>query len=189
MRKVGVWIILLSLSVLTLQSCAQSKEASEVSKAEKKEQEARKMAKQRKNILQQLRDTTFVLEALRLTDRYGNSVNVSDNTNFIAAQGAGFTLQYAFQGGGLGRNGLGGLTIDGRITDYEILNADEKDKALRVNFSVQSPGVGFANVSMSVFGNSRADATISGAFGSRIRMYGYFSSLQDSDVFKGTPVF
>ena len=60
----------------------------------------------------------FVLEADRLVLKRGENVLVSSLTNFVSVKGDRAVIQVApFSGPGV--NGVGGVTVDGTITDVE----------------------------------------------------------------------
>ncbi|MDU1905766.1 MAG: DUF4251 domain-containing protein [Dysgonomonas sp.] len=136
------------------------------------------------NAIQALNDRDFILEADRITFKYGTPVNVASNTNFISLQGDKATIQIAFTGRGGGPNGIGGITVDGRASNVEV----KTDKKGNVSFSMMVIGVG---VSAQVIfdmpkGTNYCSATITPNFNSnRTTFTGYLYPREESSVFKG----
>lgn len=55
---------------------------------------------------------------------FKNSYPVSPTTNFVMVEGDKLTLQLGFTGR-IGANGLGGITIEGNISSYDIPDMPE----------------------------------------------------------------
>lgn len=69
-------------------------------------------------------DMTFVLEANRLVTPSGESVMVASNTNFVMIEGDKAVIQVSpLTGPGI--NGVGGITVDGYISDVQF-NTDRR---------------------------------------------------------------
>lgn len=161
---------------------------------QRKEQKAQAKAQQEledamafHNAVGAMQDKKFVLEADQLVFKTGENTFVNSNTNFIALDSNKGTVQIAFNSGYPGPNGLGGITVDGNITDVKM----KVSKKGSVSFKFNIQGVG---VSAQVFltlrgGNDYATATISPNFNSRnITMNGRIVPLEESDYFKGTAI-
>lgn len=126
---------------------------------------------------------TFVLEAERLQDSKGNTINVSSMINFVACDSVNAVIQI---GSDLyiGENGVGGVTIEGPISNYEW-KFNEKKGVYTLSYNVRSP-LGAYNVRMSVFGEGRAEATITSNWPGRLSYYGKLVPPVASKVYKGT---
>ena len=162
------------------------------SKSDKKaEKQARKEAK-----LQQAKENTaaliavveskqFVLQANTLFDRYGNSLPLNSNLNFVGFDGEYSTIQLSFTGL-VGWNGVGGVTIDGRITKMEIKVKDD-GIGFTINAAVQNKGGGLTTMFFRVSSDGNARVDMNGNFGERLSFQGFIVPLQESTVYKGTP--
>ena len=84
-----------------------------------------------------------------------------------------------------GPNGLGGVTVDGMITDKQIM----KDKKGRITYSINVMGVGI-NAQVDVFivpGTNRASATIYPNFNSNtVWLDGNIVPYENSNVIEGS---
>ena len=188
--------LLMAILVLTISSpnFAQTKEEKREAKAERREE--RKLLKaERKNeeqvklkenyetIVSQIKDSSFVIETHTLFDRYNNSYPVSPTTNFVMVEGDKFTLQLGFNGR-IGINGLGGVTIEGNIINYDILEMKENGPA-RIRMNVNSLLLGSTEVGITVSRDGSSRAYVSGAFRTRLSFSGIFTPLEESIVYKG----
>ena len=69
--------------------------------------------------VESMRNMDFVLEADRLVLKRGESVLVQSDINFVAVKGDKAVIQVApFSGPGV--NGVGGITVDGNVSDVEM---------------------------------------------------------------------
>ncbi|ANQ47502.1 DUF4251 domain-containing protein [Flammeovirga yaeyamensis] len=91
----------------------------------------------------------FVLEANQVYDRYGNIENVNGNINFVSVNGDRAVFQLGFDGV-VGLNGVGGITMEGKISDYEV--KEEKNGRRTVTFNVMGP-VMLARMQFSIDGS------------------------------------
>ena len=91
----------------------------EKEKQEKKRQQELLASLQFEMDLAAIDDMHFVIVADRVRFRRGYTVNVNQSTNFVLVQGNEATVQLAFERGFSGPNGLGGITVEGRITNVE----------------------------------------------------------------------
>ena len=121
-----------------------------------------------------------------LFDRYGQNYSVSSNINFLAID----SLMAVIQIGNsmyIGSNGLGGVTIDGRVTDYEW-EKNEKRGTYLVSYSIRS-SIGTYDVDVNIHSSGSADATVRGTFGGSIRYSGDLVYPSQSRIFKGSTMF
>ncbi len=153
---------------------------------DKQKSKEEKRKEQHEKLMTLIDSGEFVFQANFLRDRYGNQVFVNETTNFVAVADSVGVIQIAFNNGAIGRNGLGGETIDGRITQYEVYDC--------------GPGKG-ANIRMTLFGFSTFDLRLSvndngigtidlsGIYGQRLVFSGELLPLEGSDIFVGTTTF
>jgi len=124
----------------------------------------------------------FVLEADQLRDKRGNTVNVSSMINFIACDSVNGVIQIG-SNSYVGMNGVGGITIEGPISNYKY-ELNEKNGTYSVSYNVRS-STGNYDVRMTVFGEGRADASVSSSWPGRLSYSGYLVRPATSKVYKG----
>lgn len=205
MKKiVFILALLLAAPTYTMAADSDTKDAKELTKEQKKaekeaekarkkaEKEARKAAENREDSLrfevvkQSVNDMRFVVVADRVRDKTGRTINVNSTTNFVLVQGDEATVQLAFEGAFSGPNGLGGITLNGKISNVKC----EIDKRGNLVFSMMVNGTGIsADVSFTIPKNSnRCDATVDSNFHStRITFSGELKPYS-SKVFKGREI-
>ncbi len=194
MKKLMQWLVAALVLIASNSSFAQTKEEKreikenrkqerKLQKAERKNEEAIRLKENYELIVSQIKDSSFVIETNTLFDRYNNSYQVSPNTNFVMVNGDEFTMQLGFNGR-IGVNGLGGVTLEGNITRYEILEAKENGPA-RIRLTVNSLLLGSTEVGITVSRDGTSRAYVSGAFRTRLSFAGEFSPLEESIVYKG----
>ena len=123
---------------------------------------------------QAIENRRFVLEADRVMFKYGTTAYVSSNTNFVMVKDDEATVQIAFNVPMSGPNGLGGITVDGNMSDFEM----KENKS----------GVGIsARVTITLpKGSSSATVTVLPTFNSnRLTLMGHILPLENSSIFKG----
>lgn len=137
-----------------------------------------------KNAFQSLKDGTFVLEANRIMFKYGNYANVSPNTNFVMGNGNKATIQLAFNTPYAGPNGIGGITVDGNVSNVKL---DVSPKgAITYSMNVQGVAVSAQVLIRMHEGSNYCTATVNPTFsGNTITFSGYLYSKDDSSVYKG----
>lgn len=158
---------------------------SQDNKLTRQEQKAAKRDKQYFNF--QVLDTLlknrcFVLEADFLENQYGNRRSVLSNINFIMVDSLNAVLQTG-SNNSYGFNGLGGTTAEGSISGLEIVK-NEKNLSFFLRFTLNS-NIGIYDVSMNIFSDNRARATISGLTYGKLVYDGRIQTLYNSGVYKG----
>lgn len=134
--------------------------------------------------LQAINNKDFALEADQVVFKYGQTAYVTANTNFISVKGDKAVVQVAFNIPVAGPNGLGGVTVDGMVSDYTC----KPDKKGNVFLSMNVMGTGIsARVDISMYkGSNRASVTISPNFNSnRLTLNGVILPSAQSNIFKG----
>ena len=129
-----------------------------------------------------LNSRSFALEADMLYDKYGQSIPVQSNINFILVDSVYGVLQVGdpFRMGG---NGLGGVTYEGSVNSYNF-EKDTKRNNYIISYTLIS-SFGSFDVNINVLSNGRAEATVRGAFSGSIRYAGRIVGLANTRVFKG----
>ena len=132
-----------------------------------------------------VRNQDFVLEATQVTFNNGMTTFVNSNTNFISVKGKRAVVQISPNNFASGPNGLGGVTVDGMITEQQIAT----DKKGRVTYSFNVMGVGI-NAQIQVYmtpGTNNASATIYPNFNSNtVWLEGNVVPYENSNVIQGS---
>jgi len=160
----------------------------EIKKFQKEQKKADKetkrelMAQQTKLLVE---TQQFVLEADWLSDNYGNRIPVTSTINFVMVDSSQGVMQLgnAFA---VGYNGVGGTTIEGRITDYTVKAVGKKKNAFNISIDFQS-SLGTYNVNLMVGGDGSADANIRSNWPGQINYHGDIVPLGQSRIWKGSP--
>ena len=189
MKKIIVLLMLVFIGASTTIYAQESK--SESRRAERKAQRDAEKAREKMeeerayaDALQAIKDRKFVMEVDRVTFKRGRSAYVTANTNFILLNGEKASVQVAFNGAFAGPNGIGGVTVDGRVGD--IKTTTDKKGNVSCSFNVMGVGIS-AQVSIRLaHGSSNVSATINPNFNSnRLSLDGKLIPLSESSVFKG----
>jgi hypothetical protein len=112
-----------------------------------------------------IRNKDFVLQVDNVTFQSGNTIFVDSSTNFIYVKGNRAVVQISPSNFTSGPNGLGGVTVDGLLSGYQI----SVDKKGRINLTYNVSGIGI-NAQIEVYivpGSTNAQATIYPNFNSR----------------------
>lgn len=137
-----------------------------------------------KNAVQAIDSLSFVLQADRVTFKNGSFVYVDTNTNFISVKNGRGTIQLAFNGPYAGPNGIGGITVEGNVSNVK----KDTDKKGNITFSMSIMGTGLsAQVFFNMpYGTNSCTATVTPNFNSqRITFSGKLYLPEESSVFKG----
>ncbi len=178
--------IITGMAFTTMPVQAQSKrQLRKAERIERKQQEARQRDKVHEQLLSLIKDQSFVLEAHTVYDKRQNTYPVSPQLNFVALNGNKATIQLG-NAGGVGSNGVGGITIDGNVASYKI---QDRKGSISLLAQISSATLGNATLTMNVFGNGMARARVRGSFGSEVSFAGNLVNPANSLVYKGSPVF
>lgn len=136
------------------------------------------------NAVQAIDDMNFVLEANTITFTNGQQAFVNSNTNFVSVKDGYATIQLAFNIPYSGPNGLGGITLQGAVSNVKK-QVDKKGNII-FSMSVNGPALS-AQVFFNMAANStQCNATVSPNFnGRRITFAGTVYPSSQSNVFKG----
>lgn len=159
------------------------KEMRKLLREDRKEEAARIKEEQAIHAKQMMQNNAFVLEADMLFNRYGQSMQVQHNLNFILVDSTYGVIQVGSPQY-IGQNGVGGVTIEGHVSNYEK-NKNEKKGSYQINYVLQSP-VGTYYVNMNVLSTGWAEADVRGNFSGNIRYSGKLVHPSKSRVYQGT---
>lgn len=164
-----------------------AQDSQKLSKKERKELKKQKQIEQKKALLELVYSKEWVIEAHTVYDRYSQSYQINPNINFVGIKGDEGALQLGFDGL-IGWNGVGGVTIDGTVTKYEVKEGKEGNSPT-VNIRFQGRGIGSASIIITMNTSGQANARVSGDFGDRITFAGIIKPLEESNVYKGQSLF
>lgn len=131
-----------------------------------------------------LMNRDFVLEATSVTFKNGSTAFVNSTTNFIYLKGNKAVVQISPSNFASGPNGVGGVTVEGNVTDLQV----KTDNKGRTTLSMNVMGIGI-NAQVEVYmypGTSRANATVYPNFNSNtLWIQGTIVPYENSNVFEG----
>ena len=160
---------------------AQNKTGNKVSKADKAAQiEMQYLATE--NLID---SNAFVLTADFLSNRYGYRRIAEPTLNFIEVDSTDIVIQTG-NSFGMGYNGIGGLTVRGRITRWDV-NKDPVRKTFTIRMSVSS-SLGFYDIFMNVNASGKTIATVSGMRGQEVIFEGSLSHIDEFQTYQGTSI-
>lgn len=126
----------------------------------------------------------FVFEANMLVFKRGGTARVYSNLNFISVKGDQALIQVSPVDSGGGPNGVGGVTVDGRIINVERRVDKRGNTTLSINVMGRAIS---ASVTFTIpKGGNNASVRISPTLNSNtITLYGEIVPRDQSNIFKG----
>lgn len=134
-----------------------------------------------------IRSGSWALEASNVTFNNGVTRFVTASTNFVSVDDGQAVVQTAFNNSNVNSpNGLGGITLEGRITSEELKM--DKDGNVYYNYCIQGADIS-ATVNVVVTANSnQATATVNPNFSSnQMTFSGYIYPYDTAGVIEGNP--
>lgn len=131
-----------------------------------------------------IKNASFVLEADAVTFRRGTRVFVNSTTNFISVRGDRAVVQVSPSYSYSGPNGVGGITVDGKVSDVRV----SEDKRGNTHYSMNVTGIMIsARVDIVIIADSsKAYATVTPNFSSNtVRLDGRIVPYSLSDTVEG----
>jgi len=186
MRQVALITLLLSLSLTVLGQQEEQKLTRKERRAIHK-QEQKELSEQMAKVLSvAIDEKQWVLEANTLANKRGSSINVNSTLNFIAVEGEEAFVQLG-SNTHMGNNGVGGVSVRGKITKYEV-KKNEKKGTYFISLFVSS-AIGSFDIRLDCNADGQmSSASVQGNTSSRIQYRGIIVPLQSSTVYKGTPI-
>ena len=130
---------------------------------------------------------SFVIEANTVYSKKGRSFQMNSSINFVKLNEGTGVLQLAFNQI-VGWNGVGGITLDGKVRNYKI-NKGDGSKMPSVQFDMNGT-LGWGTVRISVNSSGNARATVDGGTsGDRITFSGQLVPLKESGTYQGQTLF
>lgn len=181
-KMVSILICALALMVGHIQA-----QEVELTKEEKKALQEKIDSIQHAEAVEAINAKKFTLEADQVVFKYGQTAYVTSNTNFVSVDGEDAVVQVAFNIPAAGPNELGGVTVNGKVSSYEM----RTDKRGTLYLSMNVMGVGISarlDISMPK-GTNNATVTITPNFNSnRLTLNGVILPAFKSSVFKGRSI-
>ena len=163
----------------------QTKEEKKAAKAAKKEQKLKADEERAAVIGASIEAKQFVLEANFLSDKYGQRAVVDPIINFIGIDDENAAFQFG-NGSDMGYNGVGGVTVEGKVNNYKV--SKNKKGMYTIEFNI-SASFGNIFVVMTVSPTGAADATTSGNTSTKLNYIGNLVPISESRVYKGSRSF
>jgi hypothetical protein len=132
--------------------------------------------------LRAIQDGYFVLQATEVSNMYGRyELGLNDNANFLLSQGDKGIFQVSYNTTAPGFNGLGGITLHGRISNLKI-KSDKKGNAI-VTYNMVGRSM-HAYVTITLYnGSDQAYASIDPTLGrGRINLRGRLVPYRNDDI-------
>lgn len=162
----------------------EKKELKKQKKEREKAVEAKVDAVKFQSAVAALNQKNFVLEADRAEFKFGDIINVSSTTNFVAVSGNKATVQLSVSGHVIGPNGIGGITVDGSVSGMQITT--DKKGNVNCSFNVMGAAISALVEIMVPNGDNYATVYITPNYNSnRLQFYGVLVPAARSTVFKG----
>ena len=133
-----------------------------------------------------IRNGSWALEASNVTFNNGVTRFVTESTNFVSVDDGQAVVQTAFNNSNINSpNGLGGITLEGRVLDEELKM--DKEGNVYYNYNIQGAEISATvNVVITAHTN-QATATVNPKFSSRqMTMSGYIYPYESAGVIEGT---
>ncbi len=162
------------------------KEIKKLQKEQKKADQAAEAERMAEVTSFMVRQQQFVLEADYLSDKYGQRVPVTTTINFVLVDSLVGTVQFG-DAEAIGYNGVGGVTVDGRVTKYEYSVIGKKKDSYSIRLILMS-SIGTYDITLMVNSQGSADAQIRGNWSGQLNYHGKLVPLTLSRVYKGTPI-
>jgi hypothetical protein len=184
-------VFILGMFVLPILLYSQS-EQKEPDKNDQKEikKEKRKAERQAKEdsikqvVNYMVENRSFVLEADYIAGRSGERVPVNSTINFIRVDSAEAVIQLGSPTG-LGSNGVGGITVDGSISRYELSkNETKRGVSYTVTLFVNT-NLGTYDIVLWIAQDGNTSATIRGTTAGQLSYSGHIVPIGMSNTFKG----
>ena len=133
-------------------------------------------------LIQLAENRDLVLEATSIYGRHGYNATVTQN-NFILIDSTHFVMQTSAPNY-VGQNGMGGVTIRGTITSYDVKPGKEKQPVV-ITAQVNTLGLGGATLIIRLPNPDNCSAIFTTNLGGTLTFTGPVTSVQESSVYKG----
>lgn len=184
MKTFAILILGAFLLLGSITSYAGLPQEKKLTRKEKKEIREGELTNQLQKTAKLINKLVFVLKADYLIDKTGYMVVVDSKINFILVDSTFSTVQIG-SGVGVGDNGVGGLTADGKITNWK-LKENSKQKSISISYNISTKTDRF-NIVMQIEANGSTQAFFSSLTkGSSLTFKGKVVPIFGSGIFKGS---
>jgi hypothetical protein len=163
------------------------KELRRLQKEQRKAEQADELERMGKLTEYMVSSRHFVLEADFLSDRQGSRVPVEPTLNFIIVDSLNGTIQLG-SAQTVGYNGVGGATVDGRISSYEYSAIGKNKNSYSVIMNFMS-SIGTYYITLMVNADGKTDASVRGNWSGVLNYHGQLVPLDESRIYKGYSTF
>lgn len=183
-------IILLIGLAIACQGLAQTvqpsgQEPQKTNSREAKKEEKRQKEEWMKQVTRTMvNNQRFVLEADYISGKSGVMIPVNPSLNFIIIDSANATMQLG-SASGIGWNGLGGVTVSGTVSRYEVSRVEKKKYIAYNVLAIVFTSTGTYDIHLTVTDNGKADATIRSTTSGQVSYTGTLYPPEISRVYKG----
>lgn len=178
-------LMILAVALYAVAAAAQeTPQEIKLTKQQKKKIEAYRDSLNYVRALNAITSRSFVVEADQLVLPNGRPAYVSSTTNFVSLDADEAVVQVAPFNAAAGINGVGGITLDGTVSNVVA----DTDKKGNTRFSMNVSGAGIsAVVDIHLYkGGNTVQVNINPNFNSnRVILRGVLVPFKDSNVFKG----
>ena len=129
--------------------------------------------------------TSFVLRADYLSNHYGSRKIVEPTLNFIEVDSSEVIIQTG-NNLGVGYNGVGGLTLKGKITSWNV-KKDYLHKTFMISMGISS-SLGYYDLFMNVSTDGRTTARLSGTSRGDLIFEGFIGPLNELRTYQGSAI-
>ncbi len=168
------------------QSEQKSSEKEDMKQLKKEKRKAEKKAEEdsiKQVVTYMVENRRFVLEADYLSGRSGARVVVNSTLNFIMVDSAKSVIQLG-SNTGMGYNGVGGITVDGTISRYELKKTENKHGCTYTITLFVNTDIGTYDIVLWISQNGNANATIRGTTSGQLSYAGNIVPLEEARVYK-----
>ncbi len=185
MKTIATFLLAFVFILTTYSQDDQQLSKSEIKKLRKEQKKAEQETEREKKVEltnAMITRQQFVLEAEYLSNKYGSRVPVQSTINFIMVDSLEGTIQFG-SAMTIGYNGVGGATIEGRISNYNYTLIGKKNNGFMVSFTFMS-SLGTYNITLMVNADGYADASVRGNWSGNLNYHGKLVPLQLSRIYK-----
>jgi len=176
-------VVIILLGILLFNASAQEETLSKKQKREERREIKKFEAEKNERIITKIiDDRKFVLEADYIKSKNGQTIPVTSNINFIMVDSVKAIFQFG-SANTIGINGIGGVTVEGKITNFEV-QKNEKAKSYYIQLNIAATG-GFYDIQLIITSTGNASAQINALSQHKLEYSGRLLPLQSSRVHKG----
>ncbi len=176
--------LLFFLLVVLSVNAQEDKDKRKLNRQERKELRKKQKAKDEKTLAQLVNNKRFVLEANIMYDKYGHQIRVNRMINFVAIDSSKAAFQFG-SASNVGVNNLGGVTIEGPITKYNLKTTyTGKSPMYNLEILIMSRN-DVITINMSITSLKNARAIVKNTRGDRLIYSGEIVEPEKSRTFKG----